>query len=150
MDDGQTNPLLQTTTTADLDAYISRYNGYTKLRRLEWIAQRCPSLAADCYRAALALLRQGINTQSYREIAARAVQLMGPEHAEDTEWAEQVRAVGCVTACGWVGVSWRCVHLLPRKAGSVRCGRLRCRSASGAFRACLLVSAAFVPAEFIV
>lgn len=97
--------------TADLDAYISRYNGYTKLRRLEWIAQRCPALAADCYRAALTLLRQGINTQSYREIAARAVQLMGPEYAEDTEWAEQVRALvlnACVRASG-----------APRNAGPV-------------------------------
>ncbi|CAM9970279.1 unnamed protein product [Ectocarpus fasciculatus] len=74
----------------DLDAYISRYGGYTKLRRLDWIAQRCPSLAPDCYRAALTLLRQGINTQSYREISTRAVVLMGPEHAVDTEWAEQV------------------------------------------------------------
>lgn len=74
----------------DLDAYISRYGGYTKLRRLDWIAQRCPALAPDCYRAALTLLRQGINTQSYREISTRAVVLMGPEHVVDTEWAEQV------------------------------------------------------------
>ncbi|CAM9194326.1 unnamed protein product [Ectocarpus sp. 6 AP-2014] len=74
----------------DLDAYISRYGGYTKLRRLDWIAQRCPALAPDCYRAALTLLRQGINTQSYRDISTRAVVLMGPEHAVDTEWAEQV------------------------------------------------------------
>ncbi|CAM9536751.1 unnamed protein product [Pylaiella littoralis] len=74
----------------DLDAYISRYGGYTKLRRLDWVAQRCPDLAPDCYRAALTLLRQGINTQSYRDISARAVQLMGPEYAEDTEWADQV------------------------------------------------------------
>lgn len=85
---------------ADLDAYISRYGGYTKLRRLDWIAQRCPALAPDCYRAALSLLRQGINTQSYRDISARAVVLMGPEYAEDTEWAEQVCfVVPCVVCC---------------------------------------------------
>ena len=81
---------------ADLDAYISRYSGYTKLRRLDWIAQRCPPLAPECYRAALLLLRQGINTQAYREISARASQLLGQDCAEDTEWSEQV----LVTLCG--------------------------------------------------
>lgn len=75
---------------ADLDVYISRYSGYTKLRRLDWISQRCPALAPDCYRAALTMLRNGLNTSAYREISARARQLMGPEYAEDTEWVAQV------------------------------------------------------------
>lgn len=95
--------------TADLDAYISRYGGYTKLRRLEWIAQRCSALAPDCYRASLALLRQGINTQSYREICVRASQLMGPEYAEDTEWAEQVQAMLSRLLCA---LSYTCVSFV--------------------------------------
>ena len=60
------------------------------MRRLEWIAQRCPALAPDCYKMALSQLRQGINTQAYRQISARASQLLGPEYAEDPEWVEQV------------------------------------------------------------
>lgn len=74
----------------DLDAYISRYSGYTKIRRLDWISQRCPELAPDCYRTALTLLRHGINTAAYREMCARARQVLGPEYAEDTEWVDQV------------------------------------------------------------
>lgn len=101
---------------ADLDAYISRYGGYTKLRRLDWVAQRCPDLAPDCYRAALTLLRQGINTQSYRDISARAVQLMGPEYAEDTEWADQVCVCVCVLACLSVRAG---VFLLQAVAGAL-------------------------------
>lgn len=130
-------------TPPDLEAYISRYGGYTKLRRLEWIAQRCPALAPDCYRSALALLRQGINTQSYREISARAVQLMGPEYAEDTEWAEQVGLFVCgsglpVSFLACLVFVWIC-----RPVGSPTFEQI-----SRPIRTCYVVPSAFVDRTF--
>lgn len=85
---------------SDLDAYVSRYSGYTRIRRLDWISQRCPELASDCYRTVLSLLRHGINTAAYREMCARARQVLGPEYAEDTEWVAQVRLR---PSCWWRG-----------------------------------------------
>ncbi|CAN0422211.1 unnamed protein product, partial [Discosporangium mesarthrocarpum] len=74
----------------DLEAYISRYTGYTKFKRLDWMSQRCPELAPDCYRMALGLLKQGTNTIAYRDITARAQQQLGSDITLDREWVEQV------------------------------------------------------------
>lgn len=80
----------------DLEAYVSRYSGHTKMHRLDWLSQRCPSLAPECFKVALALLRQGNNTAMYREMCARASGLLGSEYAADKEWIEQV---GAFRAC---------------------------------------------------
>ncbi|CAM9801339.1 unnamed protein product, partial [Choristocarpus tenellus] len=74
----------------DLEAYISRYTGFTRLNRLDWISNRCPELEPECLRTALTLLKQGINTSAYKELCKRAQAILGPEFALDNEWVEQV------------------------------------------------------------
>ncbi|ORZ29040.1 26S proteasome subunit RPN7-domain-containing protein [Lobosporangium transversale] len=41
----------------DLDAYIANYKGHTKVNRLEFIADRCPSLQIDALKLAITELR---------------------------------------------------------------------------------------------
>ncbi|KAF8943209.1 COP9 signalosome complex subunit 1 [Haplosporangium gracile] len=41
----------------DLDAYIATYKGHTKVNRLEFIADRCPSLQVDALKLAITELR---------------------------------------------------------------------------------------------
>ncbi|KAG0263794.1 COP9 signalosome complex subunit 1 [Actinomortierella ambigua] len=42
----------------DLDAYIANYKGHTKVNRLEFIAERCPSLQLEALRLAILELRK--------------------------------------------------------------------------------------------
>lgn len=57
--------------TMDLDVYISNYEGYGKISRLEFIGEVCRDLRIDAYCLALALLRTSHigNTQKYCIIA---------------------------------------------------------------------------------
>ncbi|ORZ39605.1 26S proteasome subunit RPN7-domain-containing protein [Catenaria anguillulae PL171] len=49
------HPVVVDAPTFDLDTYISGYRGRTKIKRLAFIGSRCPTLAIDAHRAALAL-----------------------------------------------------------------------------------------------
>ncbi|KAI9189941.1 hypothetical protein H9P43_001374 [Blastocladiella emersonii ATCC 22665] len=58
--------------TLDLDTYIAGYEGRAKIGRLIFIASRCPPLAADAYKAALALIKdETLDSALYLDIAAR-------------------------------------------------------------------------------
>ena len=51
----------------DLKSYIDRYSGYTKLSRLQFIAERCPNLQEEAYRTLLVELKRGSNTELYEK-----------------------------------------------------------------------------------
>eukprot|EP01113_Clastostelium_recurvatum_P018008 TRINITY_DN2124_c0_g1_i1.p1 TRINITY_DN2124_c0_g1~~TRINITY_DN2124_c0_g1_i1.p1 ORF type:complete len:436 (+),score=129.42 TRINITY_DN2124_c0_g1_i1:32-1339(+) len=58
--------------TFDLDAYIQNYSGHTKIRRLIYIAEHCPELAAEATKQALDELKGTANTALYRDLAERS------------------------------------------------------------------------------
>jgi len=74
----------------DLESYISRYEGMTKIQRLRFIARRCPEVKNEAYRLAIAELKMGINTAAYKEIMAEAGESLGPEQSLDAAWVESV------------------------------------------------------------
>ncbi|KAG0349349.1 cop9 signalosome complex subunit [Podila humilis] len=51
----------------DLDTYIANYKGHTKINRLEFIAERCPSLQVDALKMAVEEMKnnQTLNVQRY-------------------------------------------------------------------------------------
>ncbi|KAJ3292275.1 cop9 signalosome complex subunit [Borealophlyctis nickersoniae] len=55
----------------DLDTYISSYVGHTRVDRLLFIADRCPSLTVEAYKMALADLRQTQSTWRYQQVLQR-------------------------------------------------------------------------------
>ncbi|KAG0304062.1 cop9 signalosome complex subunit [Dissophora globulifera] len=48
---------VDTPNNLDLDAYIANYKGHTKINRLEFIADRCPSLQVDALKLAIVELK---------------------------------------------------------------------------------------------
>jgi COP9 signalosome complex subunit 1 len=52
----------------DLESYISNYTGYTKIKRLLFIATKSPELQRDAITLALKEIQKGINTQAYKEV----------------------------------------------------------------------------------
>ncbi|KAF9215771.1 COP9 signalosome complex subunit 1 [Podila verticillata] len=70
----------------DLDTYIANYKGHTKINRLEFIADRCPSLQVEALRMAVAEMKnnQTLNVQRYVNLAKKlqdAVKLHGQSGA---------------------------------------------------------------------
>ena len=56
----------------DLSSYISQYSGFTKVRRLVFIAENCSvQLRAEAVRLAIEELKNGINTNMYKEVAEK-------------------------------------------------------------------------------
>lgn len=78
--------------TADIDTYAARYVGYTKLRRLLFIAQHCKSRELDAYRLALDALTQprSLNIQLYRKVMGLVAGRLGPAYSLDATWAEEI------------------------------------------------------------
>src|SRR6056297_1147082 len=78
--------------TADIDTYAARYAGYTKLRRLLFIAQHCKSRELDAYRLALDALTQprSLNIQLYRKVMGLVAGRLGPAYSLDATWAEEI------------------------------------------------------------
>lgn len=75
-----------------LQAYISSYLGYTKYRRLLFIAQRAAGtqLELDALRMAIDELKRTENTVLYRQATTAAQGRLGPGYDCDDSWAEQV------------------------------------------------------------
>ncbi|KAG0342459.1 COP9 signalosome complex subunit 1 [Podila horticola] len=70
----------------DLDTYIANYKGHTKINRLEFIADRCPSLQVEALRMAVAEMKknQTMNVQRYVNLVKKlqdAVKLHGQSGA---------------------------------------------------------------------
>jgi COP9 signalosome complex subunit 1 len=68
----------------DLPRYASRYEGQTKIARLRFIAERCPTLQNEAYKLALEELKKGRNTTPFRQI----VEKLGGGF--DSSWADAV------------------------------------------------------------
>lgn len=75
----------------DLETYINRYDGHTKVNRLLFIAERYPEKQGLCYRLATEELKKGRNTSAYRKL----FETMGDKLAQagvqpDFSWADGV------------------------------------------------------------
>ncbi|XP_065066507.1 COP9 signalosome complex subunit 1-like isoform X2 [Rhopilema esculentum] len=68
--------------TLDLDVYASSYKGVTKLQRLLFIANHCPSLAADAMRLASSAVKSTHNLDMYKEIARKLAEVSNQGSAE--------------------------------------------------------------------
>ena len=75
-------------TSLDLDLYISRYNGNTKLQRLTFIAERCPNLQEATYRKLLLEIRKGSNTALYMKIHDIVGSSLVRDASLDFEWVD--------------------------------------------------------------
>ena len=70
----------------DLKSYVDRYSGYTKLSRLQFIAERCPNLQEEAYRMLLAELKRGSNTGWYTKTHGMVGAALGVEF--DKAWVD--------------------------------------------------------------
>ena len=55
----------------DLDKYISQYTGFTKVKRLIFIVENSETYKQEAIRLAIRELRNGINTNLYKEVAEK-------------------------------------------------------------------------------
>ena len=75
-----------TTSTMNLNMYIDRYEGHTKLIRLLSIAEKCPNLQEEAYRMLLTELKRGSNTAMYVKIHSLVGSVLGVEM--DKNWID--------------------------------------------------------------
>lgn len=82
-------PVLATTDAPgfDLESYIARYSGYTKLARLQLVAKHCPRLEAQAYSLLAAEIQLGVNTDCYRAHSARLAPLFEPSWCDEVDAA---------------------------------------------------------------
>eukprot|EP00177_Eucheuma_denticulatum_P005719 GFKZ01010422.1.p1 GENE.GFKZ01010422.1~~GFKZ01010422.1.p1 ORF type:complete len:453 (+),score=72.98 GFKZ01010422.1:174-1532(+) len=74
----------------DLDVYASRYEGRTKIQRLQFIASRSAVLRPDALRMAVHEAKKGCDTALYKEILHQADGLTAPEFVPDQNWIVQM------------------------------------------------------------
>jgi len=72
----------------DLESYISNYTGHTKIRRLQFIAERSPELQVEALKMAIDELKNTMNVSKYREITDLLGVRGGPEYVQDIAWIE--------------------------------------------------------------
>jgi len=72
----------------DLESYMSNYSGHTKIERYIFIAEHCQPLAVEATTKALAELKNTNNTGTYRTLAERATEKLGPNFKPDMGWIE--------------------------------------------------------------
>jgi len=79
----------------DLTKYIKEYQGPTKVKRLLFIARKCPSLRLEAYRLAISELKKGRNTQKYASVVSEARETLGAKLGEkwvfDEAWYDSTR-----------------------------------------------------------
>ena len=71
----------------DVEAYIGNYQGYTRLKRMAFIAGQNSTLKPDVLRAAIDEVRKTTNTALYLELIMMAVDTAGAS-ARDDAWVE--------------------------------------------------------------
>jgi len=72
----------------DLESYISNYEGYTRVRRLQHIARLCPPLSLEALRMAVPEAKAGKNVDTYLKLV-ELVQAIDPGSelaVADEEW----------------------------------------------------------------
>jgi COP9 signalosome complex subunit 1 len=62
---------MSSSTTFDLQKYISQYRGHTKIKRLLFIADNSEKHRAEAIELAIQELKNGINTNLYKEVVER-------------------------------------------------------------------------------
>ncbi|KAI9106133.1 26S proteasome subunit RPN7-domain-containing protein [Phlyctochytrium arcticum] len=79
-------------TSIDLDVFAANYTGHTKYERLLFIAERCPPLAAEAYRMALAEIKKTMDVNKYTNVYLKYQEARG-EGADpiDQTWVETTR-----------------------------------------------------------
>eukprot|EP00485_Elphidium_margaritaceum_P007266 CAMPEP_0202703178 /NCGR_PEP_ID=MMETSP1385-20130828/16044_1 /ASSEMBLY_ACC=CAM_ASM_000861 /TAXON_ID=933848 /ORGANISM="Elphidium margaritaceum" /LENGTH=504 /DNA_ID=CAMNT_0049360977 /DNA_START=82 /DNA_END=1596 /DNA_ORIENTATION=+ len=71
----------------DVGRYASKYVGKVKIDRLLHIARVCPSLKKDCYRVAVAEVRQGLDVGLYGAVMEEAQKVLGAAECQfDAAW----------------------------------------------------------------
>jgi COP9 signalosome complex subunit 1 len=75
--------------TLDIASYTCRYDGYTKLARLQFIAKRCKNLQEEAYRTLMNELKKGSNTQFYSRLCETIGDSLGPDFTLDVDWIEK-------------------------------------------------------------
>ena len=70
----------------NVNAYIARYDGYTKLQRLIFIAEKCANLQEEAYGLLFKELKRGSNTALYLTFTAQ----VGNSNDFDREWVETI------------------------------------------------------------
>ena len=70
----------------DIESYIANYSGFTRLKRLQFIATTEASLKLDALRIALEEVRRTTNTQLYNELIALAADTNA--FKRDDAWVE--------------------------------------------------------------
>ncbi len=71
----------------DVEAYISNYQGFTRLKRMAFIASQNATLKPDVLRAAIDEVRKTTNTALYLELITLAADTAGAS-ARDDAWVE--------------------------------------------------------------
>ena len=66
----------------DLEKYISQYTGFTKVKRLVFIAENSTQYRAEAVGLAIRELKNGINTNLYKEVAEK----YGKEYVSTSNW----------------------------------------------------------------
>ncbi|KAG5190126.1 26S proteasome subunit RPN7-domain-containing protein [Tribonema minus] len=72
----------------NVKSYAARYTGPTAVKRLMFIASRCPALAREAYSVALTAIKAGIDTKAYEELIRLAGPHIEPEGGIDSAWME--------------------------------------------------------------
>ncbi|KAF2427401.1 COP9 signalosome-like protein complex subunit 1 [Tothia fuscella] len=85
----------------DLESYISNYDGYTKLMRLQCIAMTSPLLSKEAFRIAITQIKEsatkngGCSDVTFYQTLVEALEKLSPSDPLaylDTDWMEQVTA----------------------------------------------------------
>ncbi|KAI9346926.1 G protein pathway suppressor 1 [Obelidium mucronatum] len=78
----------------DLDALVANYKGHSRIARLEFIAEVCPSLAKESLTLALEDIKAStLNTTKYAALAHRLFDLSGGSYKLDQSWIEETAKV---------------------------------------------------------
>ena len=75
----------------DINSYIARYEGYTKLRRLFTILERCPDLRREAFLVLHEELRKGSDIPLYFKLFEANIPELGL--SVDMEWIEDVERI---------------------------------------------------------
>ncbi|KAI8611297.1 hypothetical protein BC830DRAFT_667959 [Chytriomyces sp. MP71] len=73
----------------ELETYLSQYTGHTRILRLEFISEACPSLAREALTLALAEVKAAtLNTTKHNAIVLRLNADLGASVKHDQVWVE--------------------------------------------------------------
>jgi COP9 signalosome complex subunit 1 len=74
----------------NLQDYINRYQGHTKIARLIFIAERYPEKQGEAYKMSIDALKQTKNTPLYRKIFEKVADKLGAPYTYDSSWADGI------------------------------------------------------------